>query len=149
MCPVGPMDHDASLRHSKFRFKSGAGYQSLGASSSGQDGALSLPRRGFDSPRARHEFVFEHWGVAQRQLHPALTRAFEGSSPSSPAKVCRVVFEHRMPKRSRRRIANPLLSGSSPDRCSMLEWWNLVDTLVSEPSAYGRESSNLSSSTKF
>ena len=29
-----------------------------------------------------------------------------------------------MPKRSRRRIANPLLSGSSPDRRSMLEWCN-------------------------
>ena len=31
MRPVGPMDHDASLRNSKFRFESGAGYQSLRA----------------------------------------------------------------------------------------------------------------------
>ena len=58
MCPVGPMDQDASLRNSRFRFESGAGYQSLGVSSSGQDGALSLPRRGFDSPRARQKFEF-------------------------------------------------------------------------------------------
>ena len=65
MCPVGPMDHDASLRHSKFRFKSGAGYQSLGASSSGQDGALSLPRRGFDSPRARQSLC-SHCGEANQ-----------------------------------------------------------------------------------
>ena len=26
-CPVGPMDQDASLRNSRFRFESGAGYQ--------------------------------------------------------------------------------------------------------------------------
>jgi hypothetical protein len=30
MCPVGPMDHDASLRNSRFRFESGAGCQVFG-----------------------------------------------------------------------------------------------------------------------
>ncbi len=62
-----------------------SGIPSLGASSSGQDGALSMPRRGFDSPRARHSC----WS--------GVTAA----------------------------------------------------TLVLETSAYGRESSNLSSSTKI
>ena len=56
--PLVQLDQDASLRNSRFRFESGAGYQSLGASSSGQDGALSLPRRGFDSPRARQKFEY-------------------------------------------------------------------------------------------
>src|SRR5258706_217515 len=43
-----------------------------------------------------------------------------------------------MPKRSRRRIANPLLSGSSPDRCSMPGWRNEY-ALVLETSSFGSE----------
>ena len=53
-----------------------------------------------------------------------------------------------MPKRSRRRIANPLLSGSSPDRCSMPGWRNEY-ALVLETSSFGSESASLSSGTKF
>lgn len=87
--------HESTKLEIPVQIRSGAPI--LGASSSGQDGALSMLRRGFDSPRAR-------------QASAAIA--------------------------SRRR---------------RLTCWSgvMADTLVLETSAYGRESSNLSSSTKI
>jgi hypothetical protein len=44
----------------------------LGVSSSGQDGALSMPRRGFDSPRARQV------RPSQLDIRQPLTRMLDG-----------------------------------------------------------------------
>ena len=47
--------HESTKLEIPVRIRSGI--PSLGASFSGQDGALSMPRRGFDSPRARQSFL--------------------------------------------------------------------------------------------
>src|SRR5206468_12637396 len=88
-----------------------------------------------------------NWGVAQRQLHSALTRAFEGSSPSSPAKVSSVLSAECRSGRG-----GGLQTRSYPVRVRIgAPCWSGVTaaTLVLETSAFGRGSSNLSSSTNF
>jgi hypothetical protein len=152
-CPVGPMDQDASLRNSRFRFESGAGYQDCGPV-----GELESPvpchgtDRRFESDRVRQNMLLSSNGTGRL----ILSQDDEGSTPFSNANwlvrgqsVCPNQQFQSTECRSGR--GGGLQTRSYPVRvrisAPMPEWRNAY-ALVLETSSFGSESSILSSGTK-